>query len=61
MDSAVEFVELHEQVTTSVGLLTSLETFLSTFQRDLSAVSGQISDLQSRSRDIDSRLQSRKV
>jgi len=41
-------------------LLDSLESFLSTFQRDLSAVSGQISDLQSRSRDIEGRLRSRK-
>jgi hypothetical protein len=46
---------------TSVGLLDSLESFLSTFQRDLSAVSGQISDLQSRSRDIEGRLKSRRV
>lgn len=46
---------------TSVGLLDTLESFLSTFQRDLSAVSGQISDLQSRSRDIEGRLKSRKV
>ncbi|KAI0268372.1 vacuolar sorting protein [Gloeopeniophorella convolvens] len=57
---AKEFVELHDQVQTSIGLLDSLETFLSTFQRDLSAVSGQISDLQSRSRDIEARLRSRK-
>ncbi|KAH9179812.1 vacuolar sorting protein [Lactarius sanguifluus] len=45
---------------TGLGLLDSLESFLSTFQRDLSAVSGQISDLQSRSRDIEGRLKSRK-
>ncbi|KAI0053019.1 vacuolar sorting protein [Auriscalpium vulgare] len=57
---AREFVDLHDQVQTSVNLLDSLETFLSTFQKDLSAVSGQISDLQSRSRDIESRLKSRK-
>ncbi|KAH9006926.1 vacuolar sorting protein [Lactarius hatsudake] len=57
---AKEFVELHEQVQTGLGLLDSLESFLSTFQRDLSAVSGQISDLQSRSRDIEDRLKSRK-
>ncbi|KAI9512249.1 vacuolar sorting protein, partial [Russula earlei] len=57
---AKEFVELYDQVQTSVGLLDSLESFLSTFQRDLSAVSGQISDLQSRSRDIESRLKSRR-
>lgn len=57
---AREFVELHDQVQTSVQLLDSLESFLSTFQKDLSAVSGQISDLQDRSKDIGSRLRSRK-
>jgi hypothetical protein len=46
---------------TSVNLLDSLESFLSTFQKDLSAVSGQISDLQDRSKDIDNRLRSRRV
>ena len=46
---------------TSVGLLDSLESFLSTIQRDLSAVSGQISTLQHRSKDIDSRLRGRRV
>lgn len=38
-----------------------METFLSTFQKDLSAVSGQISNLQDRSKDIDNRLKSRRV
>ena len=46
---------------TSVTLLDSLEGFLSTFQKDLSAVSGQISNLQDRSKDIDNRLKSRRV
>ncbi|KAK0206380.1 vacuolar sorting protein [Desarmillaria ectypa] len=55
-----DFVELHDQVQTSVKLLDSLETFLSTFQKDLSAVSGQISKLQDRSNDIDNRLKSRR-
>ncbi|ESK94403.1 vps52 sac2 family protein [Moniliophthora roreri MCA 2997] len=55
-----DFVELHEQVQTSVNLLDSLESFLSTFQKDLSAVSGQISELQDRSNDIDARLKSRR-
>ncbi|KAK0498618.1 vacuolar sorting protein [Armillaria luteobubalina] len=55
-----DFVELHDQVQTSVKLLDSLETFLSTFQKDLSAVSGQISELQDRSKDIDNRLKSRR-
>ncbi|QRV73031.1 vacuolar protein sorting-associated protein, Vps52/Sac2 family protein [Ceratobasidium sp. AG-Ba] len=54
-----EYVELHEQVTNSIDLLNSLEGFLSKFQSDLSAVSGQITDLQSRSRDFDTRLKSR--
>ncbi|KAI0701798.1 Sac2 family-domain-containing protein, partial [Cytidiella melzeri] len=57
---AREFVELHDQVQTSVNLLDSLESFLSTFQKDLSAVSGQISDLQDRSKDIENRLKSRR-
>lgn len=42
-------------------MLDSLESFLSTFQHDLSSVSGHISELQNRSRTIESRLQSRKV
>ncbi|KAH7931245.1 Vps52-domain-containing protein [Leucogyrophana mollusca] len=57
---AKEFVELHDQVQTSVNLLDSLEAFLSTFQKDLSSVSGQIADLQDRSKDIDNRLKSRR-
>ncbi|KAH9951693.1 Sac2 family-domain-containing protein [Amylocystis lapponica] len=59
-DRAQEFVELHDQVQTSVNLLDSLESFLSTFQKDLSAVSGQISNLQDRSKDIENRLKSRR-
>ena len=39
----------------------TLENFLSTFQTDLAAVSGQISNLQDRSKDIENRLKSRKV
>ncbi|KAF8450537.1 Vps52-domain-containing protein [Boletus edulis BED1] len=57
---AKEFIEFHDQVETGVRLLDSLESFLSTFQRDLSAVSGQISDLQERSTNIDNRLKSRR-
>ncbi|KAI0750654.1 vacuolar sorting protein [Daedaleopsis nitida] len=57
---ARDFVDLHDQVQTSVKLLDSLEGFLSTFQKDLSAVSGQISNLQDRSKDIDNRLRSRR-
>lgn len=57
---AKDFVDLHEQVKTSVNLLDSLESFLSTFQKDLSSVSGQISELQERSKDIDNRLKSRR-
>ncbi|KAJ6486376.1 vacuolar sorting protein [Mycena vitilis] len=57
---AKDYVELHDQVETSVNLLNSLESFLSTFQKDLSAVSGQISDLQDRSKDIENRLKSRR-
>jgi hypothetical protein len=54
------FRRAHE-LKTSVELLDNLESFLSTFQKDLSDVSGQISYLQSRSRDIEGRLRSRKV
>ncbi|KIY49354.1 vacuolar sorting protein [Fistulina hepatica ATCC 64428] len=57
---ARDYRELHEQVQTSVNLLGSLEAFLSTFQKDLSAVSGQISELQDRSKDIENRLKSRR-
>ncbi|KAK2466118.1 hypothetical protein APHAL10511_001760 [Amanita phalloides] len=57
---AREFVDLHDQVQTSVSLLDSLESFLSTFQKDLQAVSGQISELQDRSKDIEGRLKSRR-
>lgn len=57
---AKDFVDLHEQVETSVNLLDSLESFLSTFQKDLSSVSGQISELQERSNDIDNKLKSRR-
>ncbi|KAF9653375.1 vacuolar sorting protein [Thelephora ganbajun] len=45
---------------TGLNLLDSLESFLSTFQRDLGAVSGQISDLQDRSKQLDSKLKSRR-
>ncbi|KAJ8523544.1 hypothetical protein ONZ45_g119 [Pleurotus djamor] len=57
---AKNFVELHDQVQSSVHLLDSLESFLSTFQKDLSVVAGQISELQDRSKDIGNRLKSRK-
>jgi len=45
----------------STTLLASLEAFISTFQNDLSAVSGHIADLQSRSKVIEARLENRKV
>lgn len=59
-ERAKEFVELHDQVQTSVNLLDSLESFLSTFQKDLDAVAGQISELQDRSKDIEGKLKSRR-
>lgn len=46
---------------TSASLLTDLATFLSTFQHDLSAVSGHISELQGRSKSIEARLASRRA
>ncbi|KAL5508210.1 VPS52 [Sanghuangporus vaninii] len=57
---AKQYVDLHDQVEASVGLLDSLENFLSTFQSDLTAVAGQISTLQDRSKDIENRLKARK-
>ncbi|KAG6821582.1 hypothetical protein H0H93_000091 [Arthromyces matolae] len=51
---------IKSRVQTSVDLLDSLESFLSTFKKDLSAVSGQISDLQDRSKDIENRLKTRR-
>jgi hypothetical protein len=45
----------------SNDLLSSLASYLSTFQHDLSEVSGQISDLQLRSSDIEGQLKGRKV
>ncbi|KAG9015884.1 hypothetical protein FRB90_004305 [Tulasnella sp. 427] len=59
-ERAKNFVELHDQVSASIELLDSLESFLGTFQNDLSAVSGQISDLQARSKEFEGRLQGRK-
>lgn len=45
---------------TSLSLLENLESFLSTFQTDLTSVAGQISELQRRSKDIDERLRGRR-
>ncbi|BGP04589.1 Vacuolar protein sorting-associated protein 52 [Rhodotorula toruloides] len=61
LERAREFVELNEQVETSTQLLTELSAFLSTFQHDLSAVSGHISELQGRSKTIEARLEARKA
>lgn len=61
LERAREYVELNDQVDTSASLLTDLATFLSTFQHDLSAVSGHISELQGRSKSIEARLASRRA
>ncbi|GAA6058538.1 hypothetical protein JCM10212_006977 [Sporobolomyces blumeae] len=61
LERASEFVHLNDQVETSTHLLTELATFLETFQKDLSAVSGHISELQGRSKTIEGRLQARKA
>ncbi|SPO24726.1 related to VPS52 - component of the Golgi-associated retrograde protein complex [Ustilago trichophora] len=53
---ASTFLSLHQQASTSTQLLNSLETFLSTFQSDLSTLSTHISALQNTSHQIDSRL-----
>ncbi|KAG6880364.1 hypothetical protein C0992_007775 [Termitomyces sp. T32_za158] len=52
---------IHDYPKTSVNLLDSLESFLSTFKKDLSAVSGQISELQDRSKAIENRLTTRRA
>ncbi|GJN91546.1 hypothetical protein Rhopal_004569-T1 [Rhodotorula paludigena] len=61
LERAREFVELHDQVDASTQLLTELASFLGTFQRDLAAVSGHISELQGRSKSIEARLDARKA
>ncbi|PWZ00705.1 hypothetical protein BCV70DRAFT_199972 [Testicularia cyperi] len=54
------FLSLHSQATQSKQLLGSLESFLSTFQTDLSALSTHIEALQTTSQGIDARLDSRR-
>ncbi|WVN86331.1 uncharacterized protein L203_101494 [Cryptococcus depauperatus CBS 7841] len=56
-----EYLELQQSVDSSNELLSSLASYLSTFQKDLSAVSGQITELQGKSSIIDSRLNGRKA
>ncbi|CAD6584799.1 MAG: hypothetical protein TREMPRED_003959 [Tremellales sp. Tagirdzhanova-0007] len=56
-----DYIELDQSVESSTELLTSLASYLSTFQHDLSAVSGQISDLQQRSADIEGQLRGRRT
>ncbi|WVR09528.1 hypothetical protein IAU60_006596 [Kwoniella sp. DSM 27419] len=56
-----DYVELEQSVQSSTELLSSLASYLSTFQHDLSDVSGQISDLQGRSSEIESQLKGRKT
>ncbi|OCF31559.1 hypothetical protein I317_07308 [Kwoniella heveanensis CBS 569] len=56
-----EYLELEQSVDSSNELLSSLASYLSTFQNDLSDVSGQIADLQGRSSEIESQLKGRKT
>ncbi|ORY35497.1 putative suppressor of action mutation 2-like protein [Naematelia encephala] len=56
-----DYVELEQSVESSTELLSSLASYLSTFQNDLSEVSGQISDLQSKSAEIESQLRGRRT
>nr|XP_031864063.1 uncharacterized protein CI109_000707 [Kwoniella shandongensis]KAA5531135.1 hypothetical protein CI109_000707 [Kwoniella shandongensis] len=56
-----EYIELEQSVESSNELLSSLASYLSTFQNDLSDVSGQISELQQKSSDIESQLNGRKT
>ncbi|KAI5454705.1 Vacuolar protein sorting-associated protein 52 [Naganishia albida] len=55
-----DYIALHQSIDSSTTLLDSLASFLSTFQHDLSNVSGQIFELQTHSRDIDERSKGRK-
>ncbi|WWC63385.1 uncharacterized protein I303_105985 [Kwoniella dejecticola CBS 10117] len=61
LSKQADYVQLEQSVQSSDELLSSLASYLSTFQNDLSAVSGQISDLQGRSADIESQLKGRKT
>ncbi|WVF67447.1 hypothetical protein IAT40_002203 [Kwoniella sp. CBS 6097] len=56
-----EYLELEQSVESSNELLSSLASYLSTFQNDLSDVSGQIADLQGRSSEIEAQLKGRKT
>ncbi|KAK8854712.1 hypothetical protein IAR55_003451 [Kwoniella newhampshirensis] len=56
-----EYIELEQSVESSNELLSSLASYLSTFQNDLSDVSGQISELQQKSSEIESQLNGRKT
>ncbi|KDN38262.1 hypothetical protein K437DRAFT_270609 [Tilletiaria anomala UBC 951] len=59
-NSGSSFLALHSEVQLSLSLLDSLSSFLSSFQKDLSHVSGHISDLQDRSHALDARLVGRR-
>ncbi|WVQ80067.1 hypothetical protein IAT38_002168 [Cryptococcus sp. DSM 104549] len=56
-----ELCECGQSVESSNELLSSLASYLSTFQNDLSDVSGQIAELQQKSSDIESQLRGRKT
>ncbi|CED85269.1 Vacuolar sorting protein VPS52/suppressor of actin Sac2 [Phaffia rhodozyma] len=55
-----EYHELHDQIEASTELLTNLSSFLTSFQTDLQAVSGQLKDLRSRSQAIERRGKGRR-
>ncbi|PWN46639.1 hypothetical protein IE53DRAFT_391189, partial [Violaceomyces palustris] len=57
---APTFLSLHQQASASKELLSSLESFLSTFQTDLSSLSSHISALQITSQGIDQKLTARR-
>ncbi|KAN0063414.1 Vacuolar protein sorting-associated protein 52 [Thecaphora frezii] len=58
---APAFLSLHHQAAASTELLDSLQSFLSTFQTDLSSLSSHISALQNTSHAIDTRLEARRA
>lgn len=56
-----KFEDLHKSITECDGILSSVETYLTSFQADLAAVSAEIETLQNRSTSLNTKLQNRKV
>lgn len=56
-----KFEDLHKSILACDEVLKSVETYLTSFQADLAAVSSEIETLQNRSTNLNTRLQNRKV